>query len=356
MTEIRDRFHDLDGLAVPDVYARARAMGPKEPQEPRPPAARRVGVILLASLVAIAGFGLLLRARGSEEGTPGVTTSTTAAPGPRGLVAFAAQLRGSTTGLVIAVMRPDGTGFRQLTGLPADRQVDPLIAQYSFASDDSPSFSPDGRTIAFVRAYAEGIDSLCMIDVDGSNFRVVKRDAQMGEIAWSPDGRSIAFYSEKDGGIHLVNADGTNERTLWPRTGGPNQDAPSWSPDSSQVYFVSGGVWVADVDGSRAREIIGILSAAGWVAPSPDGSMLAVMEASTDSIWVFDSDGANGRHFTPVADRSWVALTWSPDGSELALVANDGSAFLTTDDGSHVEPLHLPDRVAVSGAIAWSGT
>ena len=76
MTEFQDRFHDLDGLDVPDVYARARAIGPKEPQEPRPSAARRMGVILLASLVAAAGFGLLLRARDKEDGTPATTTAS----------------------------------------------------------------------------------------------------------------------------------------------------------------------------------------------------------------------------------------------------------------------------------------
>ena len=94
------------------------------------------------------------------------------APAPQGLVAFAAQSRGSSTGLVIAVMQPNGTGFRQLTGLPGDRDADPDIARYTFASDDSPSFSPDGRTIAFVRRYTEGLNSLCKINVDGSNFRV----------------------------------------------------------------------------------------------------------------------------------------------------------------------------------------
>ena len=205
MTDIHDRFHSLDDLDVPDVYARARAIGPKEPQEPRPPAARRVGVILLASLVAAAGFGLLLRARDMDDGAPATSSPTatqtgSVAPVSQGLVAFAAESRGSSTGLVIAVMQPNGTGFRQLTGLPGDRDADPDIARYTFASDDSPSFSPDGRTIAFVRRYTEGVNSLCKINVDGSDFRVIKRDAQMGEIAWSPDGRTIAFYSEQDGG------------------------------------------------------------------------------------------------------------------------------------------------------------
>lgn len=367
MTEFQDRFHDLDGLDVPDVYARARAIGPKEPQEPRPSAARRMGVILLASLVAAAGFGLLLRARDMDGRTPATSTPTatptgSAAPASHSLVAFATQSRGSTTGLVIAVMRPDGTGFRQLTGLSADHEADPQIARYSFASDDSPSFSPDGRTVAFVRRYAEGINSLCMIDVDGSNFRVVIHEAHAAELAWSPDGRTIAFYSEQDGGIHLVDVDGTSERTLWQRTGGPNQDFPSWSPDSSSVYYVAGKkVWVANADGSGSQVLADLPRFVGVVALSPDGSTIAFSEqeaagnSSSSAIWLMDADGSNVRRVTDATNGGWYGVTWSPDGSHLLLGNDaDGAGVFITTDGTSTGRLALPNGWSIAGLIAWS--
>jgi TolB protein len=368
VTDIHDRFRSLDDLVVPEVYARARALGPKEPQEPPPSVARRLGVILLATLVAAAGFGLLLRARGSEEGAPLATTSTTAATptatasvapaASDGLLALAVQAQGGTTGLVIALMRPDGTGFRQLTGLPADRQPDPLIARYSFASDDYPSFSPDGRTIAFVRAYTEGINSLCMIDVDGSNFRVVIRDAHAGEIAWSPDGRTIAFYSEEDGGIHLVDVDGTNERVLWQRVGGPNQDSPSWSSDSSQIYYASGNVWVANADGSGSRVLADLPRYVSWVALSPDDSTVAFSEqepgGTSSAIWIMDADGSNVRRVTDAASGNWYSVTWAPDGSRLLIVDDRGGAVFVNLDGTSVGRLTSPDGWSISGAVAWS--
>jgi monoamine oxidase len=48
-----------------------------------------------------------------------------------------------------------------------------------------PSFSPDGRTVAFVRRYAEGTNSLCMIDVAGSFGRdlAAKGEKEMIEFA-----------------------------------------------------------------------------------------------------------------------------------------------------------------------------
>jgi len=364
MTEIQDRLHDLDGLDVPDVYARAGAIGPREPQEPRPSAARRGGVILLASLVGAAGFGLLLRARDTDDGAPTTSTSSATPTGSvaptQGLIAFAAQSRGSTTGLVIAVMQPNGTGFRQLTGLPGDRDADPDIARYAFSSDDSPSFSPDGRTIAFVRRYTEGVNSLCTIDVDGSNFRVVKRDAQMGEIAWSPDGRTIAFYSEQDGGIHLIDADGTNERALWPRTGGPNQDAPSWSPDSSLVYYASAGIWTARADGSGSRRVVEPPRDVGWVALGPEGSPIAFAERGSTghdgAIWLVDPDGSNLRRVTPAGSGNWYAVSWAPSGLRLLLVDVDGTAALIDPDGTRLEPIPMPTGVTVAGPIAWWAT
>jgi Tol biopolymer transport system component len=285
-------------------------------------------------------------------------SSATAAPAPQGLVAFAAQLHGSTTGLVIAVMRPDGTGFRQVTGLPADHQADPLIARYGYASDASPPFSPDGRTIAFVRAYTEGINSLCMIDVDGSNFRVVLRDAQAGDLAWSPDGRTIAFYSEQDGGIHLVDVDGTNERVLWQRTGGPNQDSPSWSSDSSQVYYASGNVWVANADGSGSRVLADLPRNVGWVAVSPDGSTIAFSEqepgGNGSAIWLMDADGSNVRRETDTTSGNWFGVTWAPDGSRLLIVDDRGTAVFINPDGTSTGRLMVPDGWSIYGQIAWS--
>jgi Tol biopolymer transport system component len=288
------------------------------------------------------------------------SSASVAAATSDGLLALAVQQRiQGFSGLVIAVMRPDGTGFRQLTGLPADRQADPQIGRYSYASDDSPSFSPDGRTIAFVRRYTEGINSLCMIDVDGSNFRVVIQDAHAGEIAWSPDGRTIAFYSDQDGGIHLVDVDGTNERVLWQRVGGPNQDSPSWSSDGSRIFYASGNVWVANADGSGSRVVANLPRFVGWVALSPDGSTVAFSErepgGTSRAIWIMDADGSNVRRVTNAASGPWYSVTWSPDGSRLLIVDDQGGAVFINPDGTSIGRLTPPDGWSVSGAIAWSG-
>ena len=82
---------------------------------------------------------------------------------------------------------------------------------------------------------------------DGNNVRrLTNHRSQDGDPSWSPDGRSIAFFSLRDDSpeiaginpeIYVMNADGGNVRRL------TNHNAwdyvPSWSPDSRFIAFAS---------------------------------------------------------------------------------------------------------------------
>jgi hypothetical protein len=62
MPDLRDRFGALDALgSAPDVWARATQMGPRTPQPESPEGLRRVGIVVLALAVAVAGVGLVVR-------------------------------------------------------------------------------------------------------------------------------------------------------------------------------------------------------------------------------------------------------------------------------------------------------
>jgi WD40 repeat protein len=358
--ELGDRFRSLDDLEPPDVYEEARRRPPRIGSEPRRTDPRRIGVIVLAAIVALAGIGFLFRAIGGPAPTPmsSIASSASAAPPirPEPLIAFAFQPE-DHPGLAIGVMTPGSDAFRQLTGLPADRSADPWIARYTFASDGSPTFSPDGTSIAFVRRYTEGINSLCMIDVDGSNFRVVLRDAQAAELSWSPDGMTIAFYSEQDGGIHLIDADGTHERPLAERTRGPNQDSPSWSPDGSRVYYASGDIWVADVEGGAPSRVADVPRNVSWVALCPEGSPIAFAESEPDghtsAIWLVDQGGSDVTRVTAPGSGNWTSVSWTPAGNRLLVQDADGTAAFIDPDGGGFQPLTLPEGLRLAGPVAW---
>ena len=102
-----------------------------------------------------------------------------------------------------------------------------------------PSFSPDGKQILFFRVLKANQGGICVVNTDGSGFRRVYQDQGDNHIdvpRWSPDGRSIAFTIEpfqRDGRdnrvlgngptsprIMLIDVDGTNLRPLdLPTTG-----------------------------------------------------------------------------------------------------------------------------------------
>jgi len=73
--------------------------------------------------------------------------------------------------------------------------------------------------------------------------------------SWSPDGRKIAFTSTRDGNnqIYVMNADGSGPTRLTTNSTGDFE--PSWSPDGSKISFTStrdlhSEIYVMNADGS----------------------------------------------------------------------------------------------------------
>ncbi len=103
----------------------------------------------------------------------------------------------------ICVIYPDGSRRQQLTR-------DLFIDSY-------PSWSPDGRTIAFTGNLGRTV--IDIINADGSaRRRLTMRSADEALPAWSPDGRTISFDNNTTRQIDLMNVDGDRR----PSTGAVN--------------------------------------------------------------------------------------------------------------------------------------
>jgi Tol biopolymer transport system component len=186
----------------------------------------------------------------------------------------------------LAIVHPDGTGYRQLAGMSG---ADLLYAEWS----------PDGRQVAFVRQ-TSSCDQLWVMDADGSHQQPLNVAASACRVQWSPDGRDILFMgTPSPSGMWLVHPDGTGFRPFTLTCAGcppvPLYDVMRWSPDATQLAFRlndAGDVGVTNRDGTVLLTILlhQPNSLSGTIDPaprwSPDG--LELVYATRDAIPAHD--------------------------------------------------------------------
>ncbi len=113
----------------------------------------------------------------------------------------------------------------------------PVITSGSLNS--SPTFSPDGRRIAFARLVGANIE-IFICRRDGSELRQLTSSPGIDtNPAWSPNGNEIAFTSSRSGSvqIYVVDAEGTNLRRV--TFEGDYNDGAAWSPDGTRIAYAS---------------------------------------------------------------------------------------------------------------------
>ena len=143
--------------------------------------------------------------------------------------------------------------------------VRPLTSGEHF--DSNPSFSPDGRRVVFERRRGERVSNLFVINLDGSGERQLTRGAHRDQDpVFAPNGRWLAFVSNRDrdarsdqSDIFSVRPNGSRLRVL---IDGPHDESgPDISPDGSRVVFASNrrrrtpNIFVARSSGRRVRAL-----------------------------------------------------------------------------------------------------
>jgi Tol biopolymer transport system component len=210
----------------------------------------------------------------------------------------------------IFVMNANGSGRHPL----------PVPALESRRVEDwGASWSPDGTRIAFTRtawpAGAEhtgvgndfGRSAIYVFDLAHGGLRRVSLLSHTGDlplgVTWSPDGRRLAYLGESGwsyapddlglshgcAGLHVTNADGTDDRTLVAASrfhdgGCIGIWTPAWSPDGRSIAF------------SRSTRHFG-------------GGM---------DLYLISPDGKDLHRLTHQPNLMNHSPTWSPDGNRIA--------------------------------------
>jgi Tol biopolymer transport system component len=279
------------------------------------------------------------------------------------------------------------------------------IADHGFL----PRWSPDGRQIAFTRAYYRlsdyGLDMdgwVVGVDASGAAASAARPwitgyGEDMGPV-WSPDGRWVAYHSHRSAtAVPLYDSPGrTDDEWLMPASGGREVrltdfgfevGPPDWAPDSRRLIFDSwekNGVprfakpWIVAIDPASGRPVdtrrmplpAGVAGITGE-AWSPRDDEIAFVERIDDvrrALWRSRSDGGDAVKLVEFQCGTIGGVAWTPDGQELlysALVddrlqifaiARDGGTprQITHGDVNMLHPSVSPDgRLIAASRIPW---
>jgi len=184
----------------------------------------------------------------------------------------------------------------------------------------------------------------------------------------------FAYSAEYNGNrdVYTINIDGTSETRL---TTSPDWDwSPNWSPDGSQIAFLSyrngnTEIYIMSADGSKQTRLTKSTAFEGYPTWSPDGKNLAFVsdeeepdpancgnkpEGCINQIYIMDMESSNVTQLTNDPSNN-ESPSWSPDGTQLVFHSDKDGTFdiyIINSDGSN--PKRLTSDLAISWRPAWS--
>jgi len=255
-------------------------------------------------------------------------------------------------GIVAAVYRGDGglaadwCARRLVFVGNADGYWDLFIASDSHegvvgmsrTTDDKngPSWSNSGGRIA----YSSGDGALRIIEVQTKKEQklcVGGKGVRNSSASFSPDDRKIVYVrfrpeARDDSELAIFDLEKSTHTPFLDQYG--SQLFPDWSPDGKQIVYTSAHcgmecgriiqeLWVADVNGKSARQLLMTNSHCTHPVWSPDGKKIAFSSDKTGGfdIWILTLEGGRLEQLTNDAALD-TSPAWSPNGQRLAFISD----------------------------------
>jgi Tol biopolymer transport system component len=262
--------------------------------------------------------------------------------GPGGFIAFTRSHMDGSQGRDILMIRQEG-------GRPT-----PLIEE---EANFAPSWSPDGRAIAFVRGIGPLLDApeggfqLWRMNADGSGLVRLTEDGA-GRPDWSPDGSSILF--DEASTLWTIPADGGEPRKL-PMVGGRGFDVGSfatWAPDSRRIAFMcsstgsdNNDICLSETNSKGWNVLVAtdeIEASPAWQPSTPNEEIAEATPTEAPGGYVVGSDeivmafGSEDDIWLAISDGSVVNITQSPETESSPTISFDDKVLVYEREGGLV--------------------
>ncbi len=208
---------------------------------------------------------------------------------------------------------------------------DPLRLTNYAANEINPVFSPDGKSIAFVRLLPTH-NEIILMSALGGNEQIIYDQASYGSVSFAPDGKSLAVAelgaSREPTGIYLINLQ-SKARIRLTAPAAPFVDhTPRFSPDGKNLAFIRyfspfhRELFVVSAVGGEPRQITSDdvrIYGIGW---SPDNQKLfftSYRNINRLNLWQVSASGGEPQ-LIETGSRGLEDLAISPNGRTIAFV------------------------------------
>jgi tricorn protease len=195
--------------------------------------------------------------------------------------------------------------------------------------ETDPTFSPDGKWVAFTGEYEGNVDVYVMPAAGGQPRRLTYHPGLDRAVGWTPDGKKVLFYSQRNsysrfGQLFTVPLEGGAAEQL-PL---PMADQGCYAPDGSRLAYVPLGLQTY----AAWKRYRGGTTSAIWLADLSDSAVVRVpRDNSNDTypMWI-------GDRVWFLSDRRGPTTLFSFDGKDNKIreaIVNDGLDFKSASAG-----------------------